>query len=680
MIAMNFQNTYTTFLLTLFCIQLTGQIENLTHSKWKITDRESIVLHFDSTSQLPHKDNIEMAGKNVAAIIYYAIDDDGNLTVDKDVIFPQLRTFNKSNEPEWKKYRAYFRRTAGNDMVPRISCDEQIIVPSKLDSIEIDGTINFYYTPIKGLSFTRQIYPSMDDRLLVEEWTVTNVGIELKDLTFSPFEFTNSEEGYKGTYTYITKSPTDEKIELKQGQGFSFPVYFGALLNEESKNAFNFQHAKTSRNDFLNTCRQKLVLNTPDSILNMLFYFSKIRAAESIFNSSYGVIHSPGGGNYYVGIWANDQVEYSGPFFPYLGYKTGELAAYNAYKKFLENIPKDDHHIPYAFEVDGNFPMTHLDRGDAAMIAYGTSLYLLNSGNIEQAKELWPLIDWSLEFCHKNRNAFGAVESESDEMEGRIKTGDANLSTSTLYYGGLKMSALIAKSLEMPSKVASIESRLEEMEKVIEDYFGANLEGLDTYRYFDQNKYLRHWICLPLTMGIDIRKEGTLQALFGKLWTDNGILVQYDPSNEDKKHMFWDRATLYALRGALKVGGTEIAFEKLKQYSRNRLLGDHVPYAVEAYPENNMKHLSAESALYCRIYIEGLLGIEPVSFSTFKLSPMLPQEWNYLELREFYLFGKSHDISIFRKGENLKVIVKVENKIIYNQLIQESETVKVNSN
>lgn len=61
-------------------------------------------------------------------------------------------------------------------------------------------------------------------------------------------------------------------------------------------------------------------------------------------------------------------------------------------------------------------------------------------------------------------------------------------------------------------------------------------------------------------------------------------------------------STLYALRGVLQAGETEKAMDFIRYYSRRRLLGEHVPYPVEAYPEGNQRHLSAESGLYCRIY------------------------------------------------------------------------------
>jgi len=649
---------------------LFGQSHQELDKEWEISGREGIILRFDKTTRLPRKDNIEMSGKKVASIIYYEVDTNRNLIINKDIIFPQLRVFNKSNEPDWKKYRAYFRKNIADDFTPSITYNNQILIPNQVDSIEINGMINFYYAPINGLKFIKRIYPSMNERLLVEEWQIVNIDKGNKAIEIGQLNHIQSEKGFKGTYTFMVDSPTKSKISLEPRQTHILPIRYGATLNNESFDSMDYKEAWNSRIDFLKICQENLILKSPDETLNMLFYFSKIRAAESIYASSMGLVHSPGGGNYYVGIWANDQVEYSGPFFPYLGYDEGKMAAYNTYNKFLNNIPENGQHIPYAFEVDGNFPMTHLDRGDAAMIAYGTSLFVLNSGDLKQAKKLWPLITWSLEYCHNQKNIHGAIKSESDEMEGRIETGDANLSTSSLYYGGLKFSSLIAKALGEDHVADSLYTQQLQMEKVIEDYFGWTIEGLETYRYFDGNNTLRHWICLPLTMGITQRKTGTLNALFHKLWTENGILVEYDPNRKKKKQTFWDRATLYALRGALKVGETSIAIDRLKEYSTKRLLGDHVPYPIEAYPENNMKHLSAESALYCRIFIEGLLGIEPLNFTDVQIRPNLPDDWDYLEIENLFLFDLPWTLSISKENKGLRVIVKNDLKVICDETIK----------
>ncbi len=61
----------------------------------------------------------------------------------------------------------------------------------------------------------------------------------------------------------------------------------------------------------------------------------------------------------------------------------------------------------------------------------------------------------------------------------------------------------------------------------------------------------------------------------------------------------------------LQAGETKTGIRYLTDYTKRRLLGDHVPYPVEAWPEGDQRHLSSESALYCRIFTEGLFGIRP---------------------------------------------------------------------
>ncbi len=97
--------------------------------------------------------------------------------------------------------------------------------------------------------------------------------------------------------------------------------------------------------------------------------------------------------------------------------------------------------------MEGDLPCCGWDRGDAAMIVYGASQFVLFSGDKNVAKELWPLIEWSIEYCEKMKNEHGVIKSATDEMEGRITTGDANLATSSFYYGGLRCAAFLSKEI-----------------------------------------------------------------------------------------------------------------------------------------------------------------------------------------------------------------------------------------
>ena len=101
----------------------------------------------------------------------------------------------------------------------------------------------------------------------------------------------------------------------------------------------------------------------------------------------------------------------------------------------------------------------------------------------------------------------------------------------------------------------------------------------------------------------------------------------------------------------------------LKYFSKRRLLGEHVPYSVEAYPEGNQRHLSAESGLYCRIYTEGMFGIRPTGFNSFNCTPRLPAAWNQMALHNIHSFGHVFDLEITRAaGNKLNIVVKQEKK------------------
>src|SRR5262249_19966721 len=131
--------------------------------------------------------------------------------------------------------------------------------------------------------------------------------------------------------------------------------------------------------------------------------------------------------------------------------------------------------------------------------------------------------------------------------------------------------------------------------------------------------------------------------------------------------------------GRVVAGGeTKKAIDYLVYYSTRRLLGEHVPYPVEAYPEGNQRHLSAESALYCRIFTEGMFGIRPTGFRSFSFTPRLPRAWANMKLKEIQAFGNVFDLAVTRSGGKLKVEITRGGKTVNSHLVEESETVPVN--
>jgi hypothetical protein len=403
---------------------------------------------------------------------------------------------------------------------------------------------------------------------------------------------------------------------------------------------------------------QTLFLHTPNDTLDRMFAFAKVRAAESIYDTKGGLMHGPGGGSYYAAIWANDEAEYVGPFFPFLGNTEGNESAKNCYRLFSNYLNPEYKPLPSSIVAEGTDIWDGAgDRGDQAMIAYGASRFALAYADTAEAQRLWPLITWCLEYLKRKMTSHGVIASASDELEGRFPTGTINLSTNVLAYGAYTSAARLARTLGHASDAANFSHQAQQLKDHIEQYFGANIQGFDTYRYYEGNTTLRSWICLPLVMGIFDRRDQTIQALLSKyLWTKNGILT------ESGSETFWDRSTLYAFRGLFYAGATDTSLSYFNYYSSMRLLGEHVPYAVEAWPEGGQRHLSAESGLYCRVVTEGLFGIEPTGFNTFTIMPRLPKNWNSMSLEHIRAFRQDLTIKVSRAGKNERIRIITQGK------------------
>ena len=427
------------------------------------------------------------------------------------------------------------------------------------------------------------------------------------------------------------------------------------------------QKEEALRRAFVAHIESTLQLQTPDPVIDRMFELSKLRTTESIYKTTVGLMHSPGGGlkspkgrgRYYAAIWTNDQGEYAGPFFPYEGDYDGNTAALNAYMMFAKFMNKDYKSIPSSIVAEGTGIWHGAgDRGDDAMLAYGASRYALARGDEKIARQLYPLVQWCLEYCRRKLNADGVVTSDHDELEGRLPAGKANLHTSVLYYDALHSGAYLARALGEPESVAAAyDAEAKTLHANIEKYFAADVQGFATYRYYDGDTVLRAWICSPLSAGIMDRKNGTIAALTSPLlWGPDGLTTAAGRKD------FWDRSTLYALRGMFIANEPDVALKFMHEYSNHRLLGEHVPYAVEANPEGNQSHLAAESALYARIVTEGMFGIRPTGLNSFRFTPSMPSSWNEMSLKHVEAFGSDFDLDVQRQGDQLQVTITHDGK------------------
>ena len=637
--------------------------------RWSLGNENQISWQPEKTES--HQDHIEMSGKSVSVVLRYGVQN-GAFTLNKSMVWPMLRTIPNNTH-------ASLMRRYGWNVLDMITVNGRAFTDEQVERISLKGILKVeskYDLGRRGQwKLVREYFPSTEHPALMECYSLINTGktslaIELPQIDQQ--SFTDPQKGVTGSFRIETRIDKSGHFTLQPNDTLHFSASISAYPSDKESIQLNGSEEKKKREALVHELMNKLVLETPDPIIDRMFAFSKIRGCESIYETKGGPMHGPGGESYYAALWANDQAEYINPFFPFVGYEYGNASALNSYLHFARFMDDEWKPIPSSIIAEGIDIWNGAgDRGDAAMIAYGASRYALAKGSKQEAETLWPLIEWCLEYCRKKLNEGGVVASDSDELEGRFPSGKANLCTSSLYYDALLSASYLCKEIEK-SGASTYLKQASTLRKNMESYFGANVEGFDTYAYYEGNDILRSWICIPLTVGIDERAEATINALFSpRLWTKDGLLTQAGSET------FWDRSTLYALRGVYAVGATEKATEFMKKYSATRLLGDHVPYAIEAWPEGSQRHLSAESGLYARIITEGMFGIRPTGFKSFTLTPRLPKDWAFMNLKDIHAFDACFNIQVKRlENGKLEVIISSNGKD-KKHIIKDGQSMKV---
>ncbi len=603
-----------------------------------------------------HFDDLEFSGRGIDCVVGYGCDDDGKLSIKRYNAFPTLRI--SPNNTHGTLDIDYT-----DDKLPQISINGNACV-EYLKRVAINGVLRIASATKCGVELKRTFVPAATKLMMCEIVEITNNSESDVSISVSEGGTYGYTKGVNAVYIHEVLHDAENTV-LAKGESMVFCIYYHARRNELKFNRKDkstvvgldikelcWQDELAAREERVRQFGDEAALETGNELVDMMYRFGKIRAGESIFDTMGGMFHSPGGKTYYAATWCNDQVEYAGPWFAFTDDVIATHASINAYKHYMPFMTAEYKSIPSSIIAEGNDHWCGAgDRGDAAMYLYGCSLFALTNGNRITAEEVWPGIKWCAEFCKRKTIEDGVVWSQSDELEGRFGTDrKANLSTSSLAYGGFKLAAMVADYMEESELAGEYRAQADIIEKGIESHFGANLHGFETYRYSKGFDSLRAWICLPMCMGITNRLEGTLDAMFSEyLWTPVGMLT-CERGDENKSDTIWDRSTLYGFKGAFMNGKFGDVWAAFLDYCKNRLLGERVPYAVEAWPEGGNRHLSGESALFCRIIPEGVLAIKPESMRSFSFIPRIPEGLEYVKLSNFRMCGDMVTITVTKDG------------------------------
>ena len=598
------------------------------------------------------KDHVSMSSRGLDAIVEWAVSPDGAWNRAGFVTFPTLRCGREGEGPATNSTHCSWRVEIGASPVPRVAGRE--LSAGKVRSVRLGAALRTEIDhPDEGLLEVREVFPALTARALLERVTLRNVSSGVLSVeppaaveTMSATGLFGRVTGQRATYAAgcrrLAPGASADYVTCVSARGENDPVYVPDAAAEMAARQARWRSAAGT-----------LVLETPVPELDRMFLNAKFHSLECLYFTRGGIVHSPGGySNFHAAIWANDQMEYAHPLLVMLGAPDALRAVVTGCRWFAGRTNPDYRPIPWSVVSEGRFVYSYgTDRGDQAMMAHGTARAALASGDRAFAEEMEPFVAWCLEYGRRQLTEDGVVASDTDELEGRLPAGKANLCTSALQYDGLLRGADLLDALGRdPARAADYRARAGRLAEAIERHFGGTVEGFDCYRYYAGNDRLRSWIAIPLCFGIDRRAAEVGRAVFSpQLWNDIGLR---SVSGED---VYWDRSALYAFRGLVFCGQADVALPRLVDYSRTRLLGRHVPYPIEAFPEGRGSHLAAESALYCRIFTEGLFGITPTGLDSFTLKPCLPAGWDRAALRHVLAFGAAFDLELAREAGGVRV-------------------------
>lgn len=574
------------------------------------------------------------------------------------------RFFNVARDVE--KQKILF--VAGRELSPDGRVNDRPLKSEFPSAVTFDGLLTVTYPAAEGVVVTRTVYPSRARALVVEEWQVRNIAGERVTVTVAPARKVTS---VGEDVAIVWSCPGVKAASVEAGGVLSFSTCVQARLAAEPDLAVNVAAERGARRALAEAAWSGPGrLETPEPALDVAFALQKLHVLENPIETIKGVITHNASLTYSPGIWANDPVEYSSPVFPFFG--DGELnrASMNMYRVW-QDYCQEKGIVPFPGSFEGpGLKLTQRERGDDAMVLYGLSKFLLFQGDRVAAEELWPLIEFSAASVLRHTTADGIIASRTDEMEGRYPTGTANLSTSSLAYGGYRLAARLAQALGKPV-AAEWDRRADALRRGIESHFGAEVEGFKTYRYYTGNTTLRGWILLPLAMGITERQEPTVAALMSdKLWPHR--LAGADILAESTRPTEWGRETYYALRVLFKAGRTEEALDMTRRVVQAQIFGSKGPY-----PDEDAIDMLCPGSLYPRVFTEGMFGIVPTGLDSFECTPWLPKAWPRMALRDLRAFGQAWDLVVERAGDQQKVTVRSGGKTVMTGLGPAGKTYSV---
>jgi len=567
-------------------------------------------------------DYFEQSGRNTSLVLSYKVDKEKKLLLHRHII---RHNYNNSS-------------FAFDDDRETCITIEGKIIQEKVCHIDIEDRITFYTADEENkIKIARSLFPATYGTGIIEK-------IEIQCESEREIALSLSDNHYGGDNKKGKKMLFG--IGIADEKGCYFPDFEGEKVRKTAKNGYicyylawyavgineeyllDCKLEDKKRKTFFDDCIKSINIETGNDEIDLAFTHSFKRLAETITLYDDNLFLT-GGTNRTNGILTKEQLGVEAPFLAYSGYIGGLKPLLNTLGLFavkaVDSEKKKNQLLPsYIGLLDDDESKN--DIGQWAYYCNALASIALTIGSPPLASEMYKTLGIGLDYCRKNSQKGVVALAKKISADTSGVAYDAYLKTSIL-------AGLLGKDTDV-SKYAYFARELRDKREIFEKNSSSVAFA---YGYFEDKKILQDALnSEAIKMGIPTYQQ------WNNLVTEEDKNLSIIKTTLNAKADLADENLLYLIKSAFCFGLWEEGYYYLNQYTKIRTLGCHSPYPVncQGYSDGSI------AALYCRIFVEGILGYRPISFSSFSLTPNLPREWSRVKLNNFYTCGHSFDIEV----------------------------------
>ncbi|MDR2267568.1 MAG: hypothetical protein LBE09_08345 [Christensenellaceae bacterium] len=576
-------------------------------------------------------DLIEISGTKASATIAYGKKQTGQFKLNRHVSFPMLR-----NKPNVIGCNYRFTFGAGIKMY----LEDTKIAGEVLLSSKFKGTLAFECDFMNGGALiVRTLSPSLSYPALIEKIEVVNKSKDtavftadestrIKRVKISDTETINVHSRLANANgDFRSDTMVSVKKKLVPGASATCYVIHYAFKNDESLN-FNAEREIRERlklaDQFLKQTQTYI-----DPLTDSFFSLCLFRGCETIFNTKNGLLHySTATLNYSVAL-AIEQCEIINPIFPLINYAIGIKQSLNCFKLFADCIIKDDK-LPDAVAGD-TLKTIELEKSSCLeSFVAGLSRFLLALGQSEACQEFIVALEMAFD---KLKTKYLTLIKTSIKDNNAFDLASACSGYDAALHIGYLMDSLDNDSSECFALAESIK-------QLVIGYLSVVTSQSTNREFSNAGVVLDLQLFLPATVGITEMSQTIFKLIFNdkvKFATNLKDDEMGCPESEESK--------LLAFKGAFMADVGD-ACDVYKRYVASRMLGMRSPYPrTNGYYQHGSS--SSDAILSARVIIDGIFGVDPISFTTLRIKPKLKAK-----LTGLHFAGTDFDID---NSDELKV-------------------------